>query len=208
MKRFISLILVFTMILALVACSNEKTASKQLTKEGVAPYELLENEKYLLESFGIDGNSQIISFNAPKNAITLNVNVYRLENDENWKSIGDGSISIGKERESMEQLTGIFTMQLKENYAIDLNINASGRYSFKTDEIILDTEAMASVKQFLENFQEVEINKEIPVALMIYDSGTSMKSYSLQDYFNPSEFAGMDLVQAVTLTFSDKEISL
>lgn len=206
MKKIISLILIFTMILALFACSNEKTSSNQLTKEGVAPYELSENEKHLLESFGIDDNSQIIYFNAPQNAITLNVNVYRLENDENWKNIGYGAISIGTEREPIEQLSGIFTMQLKENYAIDFNINASGRYSFKTEKIILDTEAMAAVKQFLENFQEVEINKETPVALMIYDSGTSMKSYSLQDYFNPLEFAGMDLVQAVTLTFSDKEI--
>src|SRR5690606_31936681 len=97
-------------------------------------------------------------------------------------------------------------MQLKENYAIDFNINASGRASYKTDEIVLDTETMASTKGFLQKFQKIELNKEMPVAIMVYDSGTSMRSYSLQDYFDPSKFEGMDLVQVVTLTFTDKEL--
>lgn len=34
-----------------------------------------------------------------------------------------------------------------------------------------------------------------------FKSGTIMRSYSLQDYFEPSKFEGMDLVQVVTLTF-------
>ena len=69
---------------------------------------------------------------------------------------------------------------------------------------LLDGEEMASVKGFLQEFQPIAMNTEIPVALMVYDSGTSMKSYTLQDYFEPSKFDGMDLVQVVTLEFSDK----
>lgn len=204
--RFFLLILIFTILTALVACSNKTDSPKLLTKEGIIPYELSKSEKYILQSFGMEGNSQIISFHAPKDAISLNVNVYRLENSENWSNIGGGAISIGTDREPAKQLTGTFTMQLKENYAIDFNINASGRASYRTDEIILDTESMASTKGFLQGFQKVEINKEIPVALMVYDSGTSIRSYSLQDYFDPSKFDGMDLVQVVTLTFTDKEL--
>lgn len=205
-KRLFSLILIFTIIMALVACSNKTDLPKLLTKEGIIPYELSESEKYILQSFGMEGNSQIISFHAPKESITLNVNVYRLESDGNWGSIGGGAVSIGTDREPIEQLTGTFTMQLKENYEIDFNINASGRASYKIDEIILDAEIMASSKGFLQEFQKIEINKEIPVALMVYDSGTSMRSYSLQDYFEPSKFDGIDLVQVVTLTFTDKEL--
>lgn len=205
MKRLFSLILIFAIAMALVACSNKIDTPNLLTKEGVAPYELSVSEKYILQSFGMEDNSQIISFHAPKEAITLNVNVYNLEGDKNWSSIGGGAISIGRDREPAEKLTGTFTMQLKENFAIDFNINASGRASFKTDEIVLDTETMASTKGFLREFQKIEINKEIPIALMVYDSGKSMRSYSLQDYFDPSKFDGMDLVQVVTLTFTDKE---
>lgn len=207
MKKFASVVLLFIITVTLVGCSNKTEMPKLLDKEGVAPYELSESEKYILQSFGMDSNSQIVSFNAPKDAITLNVNVYRLQNNENWSNIGGGAISIGIDREPTKQLVGTFTIQLKENYAIDFNINSSGRASYKTDEISLSTEVVTSAKVFLREFQEIEINKEIPVALMVYDSGTSMRSYSLNDYFEPSKFEEMDLVQVVTLTFSNKELT-
>jgi len=205
-KKLVSPIILFILIITLVGCSNKTDSPKILNKEGIAPYELSESENYILQSFGMDGNSKIISFNAPKEAITLNVNVYRLENNRNWYNIGGGGVSIGIDREPTEKLTGTFTMQLKENYVIDFNINSSGRASYKTDEILLDSKVVTSVKGFLEEFQEIEINKEIPIALMVYArSGTSMRYCSLQDYFEPSKFDGMDLVQVVTLTFSDQE---
>jgi len=56
-------------------------------------------------------------------------------------------------------------------------------------------------KKILQEFQRIEMDNEIPIAFMVYDSGTIMRSYSLQDYFKPSIFEGMDLVQVVTLTF-------
>lgn len=204
MKKFISAGLLFIMITTLAACSGKSDSPKLLTKEGIAPYTLSESEKYILQSFGMEDTSQIISYHAPKEAISLNVNVYRLENGEKWGTIGSGGISIGTDKKPTDQLTGTFTMQLKENYAIGFIINSSGSASYQTDEISLDSEETASVKGFLQEFQPITMNTEIPVALMVYDSGTSMKSYSLQDYFEPSKFDGMDLVQVVTLEFSDK----
>ena len=47
------------------------------------------------------------------------------------------------------------------------------------------------------------IQLPIPVALLAYDSGTSMSSLNLQDYFTPENLTGPDLVQAVTVTFSE-----
>ena len=201
-KRFYFLISIFIIAIVLVACSNDKESPKSLVKEGIQPYNLSESEKYILRSFGMEENSQILSFRAPKEAIALDVNVYKLKGDKKWDVISSGGISIGKEREPIDQLIGTFTMQLRENYAIEFNINSAGRSSFKTNEIILDTETMISTIGFLQEFQEIEMDKEIPVALMVYDSGTSMRSHSLQDYFDPSKFDGMDLVQVVTLTFT------
>lgn len=204
MKRLFSALLLFILMVTLIACSNKADLPKVLIKEGISPYELSENEKYILQSFNMDSTSQIISFNAPKEVITLNVNVYRLEDGGKWSSIGGGGISIGADRKPTDKLTGTFAMQLKEDYIIDFVINSSGRASYKTDEILFDKEALASIIGFLQEFQEITINTEIPVALMVYDSGTSMRSYSLQDYFEPEKFEGMDLVQVVTLEFSDK----
>lgn len=206
MKRLISAVLLIMTVVMLGACSSETDRAKRLSKEGIAPYELSESEKYLLRSFGMEGTSQIIAFHAPKEAISLEVNVYRLGDDETWEIMGGGGLSIGTNREPIDQLIGTFTMQLRENHAIDFNVTAGGRASYKSDEIPLDSETAASLRCFLPQFQEIALNTEIPVALMVYESDADIRSYCLQDYFEPSKFAGMDLVQAVTLEFTDQSL--
>jgi len=204
MKKLVIAVLVFIITLSSVACSSKTNSPKLLNKEGVAPYELSESEEYILRSFGMENNSHIISFNAPKEAITLDITVYRLENDGKWKDTFKGGVSIGEKREPIEKLVGTFAIQLKENNVIDFNINAGGLASYKTEPIILDTKTMLNSTVFLKEFQKIEINKEIPVAMMVSDSGESMESYSFQDYFEPTRFEGMDLVQVITLNFRDK----
>ncbi len=206
MKKLIMAILVFILMLTLlVAGSRKSDLPRILKKEGIAPYELSESEKYILQSFNMMGNSQIISFNAPKEAITLNFNVYCLREDGEWDSIGGGGISLGVDRRPNDHLTGTVTMQLREDYVIDFIINNAGtKASYKTETIPLDNEIMASSIGFLQEFQSIKINTEIPIALMVYDSGMSMRSYALQDYFEPSKFKDMDLVQVVVLEFSDR----
>lgn len=130
MKRGIWATLLFALTAALTACSGRSDAPKLLDREGIAPYELSESETYILQSFNMDGTSQIVSFHAPKEALTLQVNAYRLEENERWVNIDGSGVSVS--------------------------------------------------------------------------IGTSMRSYSLDDYDEPSKFAGMDLVQFVTLEFSDK----
>ena len=208
MKKLVSIFLLFiTMIMTSVSCSKAESNFKLLDKEGIAPYELSDRDKYLLQAFNIDNNYQIISFKAPKEAVTLRVNVYSLKDGSNWENLGECAVSIGSERESDEQSAGTFTMSLKENYSMDLNIiNTNGRASYKTEELTFDSEGISSTRRFLTELHNIELNKEIPVAVMVYDSGSSIQSYSLQDYFEPSKFKGMDLAQFVTLTFTDKEL--
>lgn len=206
MKKTLSLIFLLTASAALTACSGIGGSSTELTKEGVSQYELSENEKKLLQAFGMADTSQILSFKAPKEAITLNANVYKLGDDGIWEMTGNGSIYIGDKRDTIEQLSGLFTMQLKDNYVVDFNINCGGRASFTSDEILPDKETMISSTTFMQEFQKIELNEEIPVAIMVYDSGSSIQGFSPIDYFEPSKFKDMDLVQAVTLEFSDKEL--
>jgi hypothetical protein len=206
MKRLVAVMLLIAMIAALSACSNRSDAAFTLSKEGIAPYALSKGEKYILQSFNMQNTSQIISFRAPKDTRILYVNVYRLDDQGKWSQIGGGGVSaMGADRKLKDQLLGTFTMQLKDKCAIGFHINASGLASYTTDEILLDVEPNMSTKVFLQEHQNIELNTEIPIALMAYDNGTSMRSYSLQDYFEPSKLAGIDLVQAVTLEFSDKE---
>ena len=200
-KRFYLIITVLIISAALVACSNNGKPINASAKEGIQPYNLSENERYLLQSFGMEGNSQIISFNAPKEVISLEVKVYKLGDSKKWDIIGTGGISIGKEREPIDKLFGTFTMQLRKGYVIEYNINTIGRASFITDEIILDKEEIVVMKGFLQEYQYIEIDKEIPVAIMVYSSRKTLKNYSLEDYSDPTKFGEKDLVKVVTLTF-------
>ncbi|HIT65474.1 MAG TPA: hypothetical protein IAC37_13725 [Candidatus Ventrimonas merdavium] len=89
---------------------------------------------------------------------------------------------------------------------MDFHISCAGQGSFSTEEITLEETPLGSTKSYLEEFLSIGLNQEIPVAVMVYDSGTEMKSYTPQDYFEPSVFQGMDLVQVVTVLFSEKGI--
>ena len=200
MKRFIRTYVAIALILVLSACSNNTGTPNLLSKEGIAPYELSEQEAYLLNSLGISSNTKLFSSKAPKAAKSLSVNVYVLD-EHTWKVVDGGQISLDKE--SLERLEGLFTMMLKDNYAIDFSINTKGRASYETKELNVDFDMISSSKGFLEDFQLIEMNKEIPVAIMMYDSGTSMRSHNVSDFFSPSKFGDVDLVQAVTLTFSE-----
>ena len=113
---------------------------------------------------------------------------------------------VGTDRQPVSRLSGTIAMEQRDNYSIDFNINCAGRGSFSSEEIELEQEPLGSTGCFLTEFQPIELNKEIPLAIVVYDSGTSMRSYTPQDYYEVSLFEGMDLVQAVTVRFTDREI--
>lgn len=96
-KRFYLIITVLIISVVLVACSNNGNPPNASVKEGIQPYNLSENERYLLKSFGMEGNSQIISFNAPKEAISLEVKIYRLGDDKKWDVIGGRNLNRQRE---------------------------------------------------------------------------------------------------------------
>ncbi len=203
MKR---ILLLLSLALLLCGCSRGETGLGIPAEEGVAPYELSQDQQELLGAFGMEDSAGLFSFLAPEEAITIELSAYRLTDAGAWEVTGSGAMSIGKERRPVSRLSGTIAMELRDNYSIDFNINCAGRGSFSSEEIELEQELLSSTKGFLTEFQTIRLNEEIPLAVMVYDSGTSMRSYTPQDYFDSSVFEGMDLVQAVTVKFTDKEI--
>lgn len=204
MKKIRMSMLAVCMAATLTGCVQ--TDVHTLSKGQVAPYELSERETQLLAAFGMDQNSQIVSFCAPETAVTVTARVYKLKEDQTWETIGDGFMSIGKEKEPVEQISGSFTMQIQDDRSIDFHINMAGQGAFSTKDIGENEEYITEGKAFLKEAQKIELGKEIPVAVLVYDNGNSMRSYTTEDYFEPEKFKDMDLVQAVTLEFSDQEI--
>ncbi len=203
MKRKLPFILLLSSILTLTACSDTEVSSNILDKEGIAPYELSEKDQNLLASFGITDNAQIISFRAPAEAATLQVSVYQSNNGSSWEKIGGGAVSIGTSGKSPDQLSGTFTMRQHRDHSMEFHLDCSGHFSFETEPITFGSESVGSTMGFLESFENIELNAEIPVAVMLCGSGTRMPGCTPQDYFDPSKFEGIDFAQAVTLEFSD-----
>lgn len=203
MKR---ILLLLSLALLLCGCSRGETGPGIPAEEGIAPYELSQDQQELLGAFGMEDSAGLFAFLAPEEAITIEVTACRLTDAGTWEVTGSGAMSIGAERQPVSSLSGTIAMELREDYSIDFNINCAGRGSFSSEKIEFKAEALGSTKAFLTQFQPIRLNEEIPLAIMVYDSGTSMRSYTPQDYYDTSAFEDMDLAQAVTVRFSDKEI--
>lgn len=191
---------------------GRKTA---LPEAGAAPYDFSEAERYVLESFGMYGRSNLFAFRGPQGAASLEVNVYRLNPDGAWEVIGGGGASLGSggyvisgdgslEEAEGGEMDGVLALEIQEDHSIALHINSLGRVSCETEPIALETEIVGSAVRFLDEFVPMELGQELPVALMLYDSGSRMELPGLEDYFAPEKFSGIDLVQAVTLRFSEE----
>ena len=187
MKRKLSVLLLFAAaaVLGMAGCASGSEGSGSfggLSKTGIAPYECSDSE-----------------------SVSMTVTISRLEEDGTWKEIGGGTISSGDDLSGREPLSGALTMKLEEDRRIDSHIRTSSLFSFRTDPVLPEPETLGSMTAFLQEFTEIEENKEIPAAILTYDSGSTMRSCSLQDYFDPSVFEGTDLVLAVTVRFSDTD---
>lgn len=207
-KKLLLFLLACLTALAFSGCSSKEAAFPVPDKPGIAFYEPSEREAILLGSLGLGGSSQFLSFRAPAEAASLKADVYRLE-DGAWKSTGGGGVSLDIGRDGNGTLAGLFAMALGPGYTVDFSIRTGpdlgSMASYTSDEIQLDTEILGSASCFFqqegETPQEIELGKEIPVALMVYHSGASMKSFGLADYFHPEKLAEADLAQTVVLTF-------
>lgn len=84
--------------------------------------------------------------------------------------------------------------------------NEIGGAEYETAEVLGKAEA-ASARSFVSDYDgilDIEINKEIPIAIISYSDGGNPMGRSLQSYYNMSFFEGADFVQAVTVTFADR----
>ena len=205
MKKLLSAALLLALLAAPAGCADTNAPGLS-GKEGIAPYEYTERETSILRAFGLESTSQLLTFRAPKEAQALYVRAYRLNDALQWDEIGNGAMGLSAEEQAAEPSTGTFAMQLLNNYALSFHFTTFGRGAFQTDEILLESDEAASAKTFLREFQPITLNEEMPVALLVYDSGTALYSNSLQDFFEPEKLRDMDLVQAVTLEFSEEAL--
>lgn len=193
-------------VLAFAGCSNTEDTTdkdtaaqgaKYLEKEGIAPYDLSEGEEYILNVMNIKKDALLVSYNATENTKMLMVRVYNL-NDGQWDEIGNLAFVIADDNKH-----GTISIMEKDNYVLELSTISASAKSEKIDD---ENQYVQSQKTVINDFQNIELNKEMPVAIYINDSDTAGVPIELSEFSDPSNFEGIDLVRAVTFEFMDETL--
>ena len=187
-------------MLCLGACVDEDGVSALLPDQpGAQPLPLSEDAAYLLQVFDLDNSAQLLALQAPEGAVGLEVTVYRLGDDLAWKKTGGGEVIGG----SPEDVSGVFAMEAGQDQVVSLHFHGGGvGYAIETDPMPTPEAYGYSMNVFLTEFQEMELDEEIPIALLAYDVSSFSENLPLSDFFTPANLEGINLVQAVTLTFT------
>lgn len=198
------MLLVLTLVLALGACSDQPPAAQENT---IAPYELTQQESDLLSAFGLtEDNALALSFQAPAEAKALFIQVSRLE-DGVWENVSDSVSGFGMDgpqEDLPDSFAGLLCLEENEDRSLSVHVQSTfGGFANTPQGAAPDLEWTMRSTAFLQEAQTIQLDQPIPVALLAYDTGTSMSSLDLQSYFTPEDLAGLDLVQAVTVTFSE-----
>lgn len=209
MKKFCIIATLVAIVTLLTACSS---SAKQLdtikaSKEVVQPYKYSAEETRLLTSFGMERKAHVFAFKAPASAKDLRVNVYRLNNDGTWKVGDSGEVFLSENTPPELKLEGNLALFANDDHSFTFRINTSGCASYISHPVDVNTKFQQSADATLAQEKVIELGKEIPVFLSVFDGGTSMSSFSVEDYFSPEKLKHMDLVQAVTISFTSESRS-
>ena len=196
MKRTILLLPLLLALVLLPGCGTQQ----QLAQNTAAPYSLTQDQGELLELLGLSDQAGLVAFSGPKEATTLSIDTYQLQNGQ-WEPTGGGQLS---REETGQPWEGLAVLQSREDYSIDLRVKTEGIASYTTDAAEPDSDPQGWTLQFLEEETPIALGEPVPVALFLYSGDGSLRTHPLTDFADPAAFDGEDLalVQAVTLTFT------
>lgn len=195
MKRNLVKIVVLLAALALVFAGCRQNALKNV----VSAYPLTSDQQKLLGYLNLEDSAKLFSYRCPEEALSVTASTYVLDNGV-WSKTGEGTISWDAEDEMSRN--GVFTLIYREDRRFDMSLNAQGTSTFRSDPVDVPEGLTAFSHAWLTEDQEIQLDKEIPVAIFVGDSGNTMESFTTEDYYHPEKLQDLDLVQAVTLTFS------
>lgn len=226
-KRF--LLILLTLLLAMViGCENveqptETTDQTIDDKEklddmeefedeiGIKPYVLSDENKNLLRILSLEREANIFSFKAPKTVKNIKANIYILDEDNDWKEIDRLNTEVkDKDFYNNDILEGTFSIIIEDVHTKQMVVKlGSSIRTIRRDkgDSLIDREIFeggyVSSSKFLENFKSIELNKEIPLAIMVENKGEEIMSYNINNFIDITNLEEFDYVQVVTLIFED-----
>lgn len=166
----------------------------------VSPYPYTESQTELLRLAGLTERVRAVRFDLPPGCESVKLTVHQLDDDGAWQAVTKGEL---RPQQSDAPQQGVIVFMLGESGDITSIINLQGQATYQT-ETTLDTGAFAAFSNlFLGEAEQIQWDAELPVGMLLYSPQPGVPAYELNDFFEPGRFAKEDIVQAITLQFTN-----
>lgn len=193
-KRLVLLMELLMALTILLAGCGEKTPANT-----VQPYPLSQDQQQVLDYLNLRDTARLFSYQPPEGTLAILVSSYVLQ-DGAWVSTGEGGISW--DEETAESKNGVLSLLYREDGSFAMSVHGLGTSSFQSEPVSFPENTVGHSRTWLSEPVEIQMDKEIPVALFTADADGKSSSFSTESFFTPEVFDAADRVQAVTVTFS------
>lgn len=198
MKKLFALVLAAFAALALAACGGEEAPAMY-----VEPAELTAEEDAVAGLLGLDTEQHIYDVVLDEDVQSMSVRVYELENGEWHERVGgwtqctepSGRIALGFD--SIPEGIRIAVQQSGGN---------TGATTY-TPEAAESLDGLARGTSLLSQRAELAYGREQPLAIQVFTSGSEMRTFQPESFFEPELYEGYEHVCAVTVAFSDRSVA-
>lgn len=192
MKRLLCLLCCLLMAVSVTACGEDGKSMY------IAPASLTEAEENIVELLGLNTEQLIFDFCLDATVQSMQVNTYELI-DGQWRMISGGG---GQEFRDKEGRIALGFDDLGDGIRTGIQSEHHSGATAYTMEVEDDTTGMAT--SVLSEPTEIVYEQEIPLVVQIHTSQNEIRSYSVDYFFHPEDYAqyGYEHVYAVTVLFS------
>lgn len=188
MKKSISLFLIITVLITLVACDK---SHKKMT---ISATTLSENEESIIKLLSVPNDSKIFDYTLDDTVKFMTITCHTLNEELKWEDHGAISGDI-------ETSSGRIGITIDDGLQISIASGTNGISSYKLELTELLNQPTNYATSWLSE-SYIELGKDIPLFVKVYTDSNSIMSYDTTSYFNPEQFKGNDLVIAVSVCFS------
>lgn len=146
--------------------------------------------------------SQVFHFTAPPEAVSLRLKAHQRLNGE-WKSLLEGGISIGEERQPISQMIGKLCIE-PSGKSIQIIIDCGGQTEYTVEpEISFQKKALGAC--FLDISQKIELNKELLICMVSCDGYLQDGETPMMLTDDVGDMSIQEGTVVITVTFFDSE---
>lgn len=188
------------LMLLLTACAGTPKKPNMYIEKA----QLTKQEEDIAKLLGADNGELICDFKLDDTVKCIQVNTYELSNGEWEFTSGGGGYQFSDDK-------GRLALSFK-NIADGIRVALQSENSHSSSEHMTDPaaqmEGMSRATSMLNDTKEITYEQEIPLAIQIITTNSSIRSYDVDYYFKPEEYEkqGYEHVYAITVRFSQKTI--